>query len=179
MGLLEEVSLMLNQGKDDSEIAKDLNERGYSLNEITNTINQAKIKKLVKEEKMEEETYNQPQENYGEYQQYPQQQEYNYYPQEYQQQDSSSLVEIASQVFSEKAKEMNKKIDEMKDFKVLMQTKIENIDERLKRIEKIIDNLQIKIIQEVGSYGQNLNSIRKEMEMMQDSFTKITHKKKK
>ena len=33
--------------------------------------------------------------------------------------------------------------------------------------------MQIAILEKVGSYGQNLDSIKKEMSMMQDSFTKM------
>ena len=43
----------------------------------------------------------------------------------------------------------------------------------MKRIESIIDKLQSSILEKVGSYGSNLDSIKKEMSMMQDSFGRI------
>jgi len=87
--------------------------------------------------------------------------------------DTDTIIEIAEQVFSEKMKKMKKQMDEMNEFKTLAQMKIENSVERLKRIESTIDKLQASILEKVGSYGQNLESIKKEMSMMQDSFGKM------
>ena len=53
------------------------------------------------------------------------------------------------------------------------ETKIENISLRVKRIESISDKLQTAILEKIGSYGSNLESIKKEMSMMQDSFGKM------
>jgi hypothetical protein len=118
-----------------------------------------------------------PQEAY-----YPQQQ---YSPQEYAQQqgsgyaqsmggmDTDTLIEVAEQVFSEKNKPLQKKIEEMNEFRALTQTRIDYISERLKKIEAIIDNLQASILEKVGGYGQGIENIKKEMNMMQNSFGKV------
>jgi len=45
----------------------------------------------------------------------------------------------------------------------------------LKRMEKTIDKLQMAILEKVGSYGRGLESIKKEMIMMQDSFGKMVN----
>jgi len=87
--------------------------------------------------------------------------------------DSDTMIEIAEQVFSEKIKKMQKKVEEVNEFKTLAEVKIDNIARRLKRIETIIDRLQISILDKIGSYGKNLESIKKEMSMMQDSFGKM------
>jgi hypothetical protein len=87
--------------------------------------------------------------------------------------DTDSIIEIAEQVFSEKTKELQKQIEMMSEFATLAENKIENNTERIKRMEKMIDNLQIKILEKVGSYGENLNSVKKEMSMMQESFSKV------
>jgi len=83
------------------------------------------------------------------------------------------IIEVAEQVFSEKIKKAQKQLDEFNEFKALTQTKVENCLERIKRIEAVMDKLQIEILEKVGSYGENLDSIKKEMSMMQDSFGKI------
>lgn len=112
----------------------------------------------------------------------PSQQPQEYYPQEgyqdyYSEGESSSdlIIEVAEQVFSEKIKKLTSKIDELVNFMNLTQAKVANTEERLKRIEKIIDNLQIKILEKVSSYGENISEIKKEMSMMQDSFGKIVN----
>ncbi|MFH1503538.1 MAG: hypothetical protein ABIE36_02685 [Candidatus Diapherotrites archaeon] len=90
--------------------------------------------------------------------------------------ETDTFIEIAEQVFSEKIKKERKQIDALNEFATLAETKISNNHERLKRMENIIDKLQIAIIEKIGSYGKNLESIKDEMEMMQDSFEKIVPK---
>ncbi|MBU0893864.1 MAG: hypothetical protein KKF48_04005 [Nanoarchaeota archaeon] len=90
---------------------------------------------------------------------------------------SDSIIEISEQVFSEKMKKTQKKLDELTEFKTLAETKIQHLEISLKKIENIIDKLQIAILEKIGSYGQNLSSIKKEMSMMQDSFRKVATKK--
>ena len=112
-------------------------------------------------------------------QEYPQQQEL------YQQDDaynypaegvgSDTIIEIAEQVFSEKIKKIQKQVEDINEFKTLAQTKIDNTSNRLKKIETIIDKLQIAILEKIGSYGKNIESIKKEMSMMQDSFGKVVN----
>ncbi len=120
----------------------------------------------------QEESY-QPQE-YQE--QYPQQEQY-YQPGEYEQVpagiDTDTIMEIADQIFSDRIKKIQKQTDTVTEVSALMQTKVENVSERLKKMETIIDRLQIAILEKVGSYGKNLEGIKKEMSMMQDSFSKM------
>ncbi len=110
----------------------------------------------------------QPQEEY-----YPQE-NYNEGYEDYNSEASTdTTIEISEQIFEEKIKKTSKKVTELNEFKNLAETKIENISQRLKRIETIIDKLQISILDKIGSYGENLGSIKKEMSMMQDSFGKL------
>ena len=117
--------------------------------------------------------YYAPQENYSQQEYYPQE-NYDYNQEGYDQgTDTSTIIEISEQVFIEKSEQTKKQIKELIEFKTLTETKIDNISDRLKRIEKTIDNLQISILDKIGSYGTNLNTIKKEMGMMQDSFSKV------
>ena len=36
-----------------------------------------------------------------------------------------------------------------------------------------MDRLQISILEKVGSYGKNIENVQNEMQMMQDSFSKV------
>lgn len=114
-------------------------------------------------------------ENYAPQQEYPQE-TYESYAPSY---DSDVMIEIAEQVFLEKIKKIQKSVDEVVEFKTLTQAKIDDISERLKRIEAIIDKLQIAILEKVGTYGSSLENTKKEMAMMQDSFRKIINPKDK
>ena len=201
MGILEQIKQMQNQKIPDQEIISKLQEQGVSPREINDALNQSQIKRAVVDEGMNFQDQNAPypnqqtQENYmPQTQEIPeyssggetaQQQEY-LQPQEGYQQDqygyspggidnSDTMIEIAEQVFSEKTKKMQKQIEDLNEFKTLSETKIENISDRLKRIETTIDKLQIAILEKIGSYGENINSIKKEISMMQDSFGKVVN----
>jgi DNA-binding protein H-NS len=87
--------------------------------------------------------------------------------------DADTIIEIADQIFSEKIKKFQNQVDASSEMNALLQTRLENVSERLKKIETLIDKLQIAILEKVGSYGQNLESVKKEMSMMQDSFSKM------
>lgn len=112
-------------------------------------------------------------------QEYPQIQEQQYYqPGGYEQYspagiDTDTIMEIADQIFSDKIKNIKKLLDATSEAAIILQTKMENISERVKKIEATIDKLQIAILEKVGSYGRNLEGIKKEMSMMQDSFSKM------
>ena len=87
--------------------------------------------------------------------------------------DTDTIIEIAEQVFSEKIKKEQKQISSLNEFATLIETRITNDHERLKRIESIIDKLQIAILEKIGSYGKDIESIKNEMGMMQESFEKM------
>jgi hypothetical protein len=200
MGILEQTIKMKEEGIPEGEIINELSRQGISPREINDTLKQAQIKQAVSNQEYEgsqsEEAPSpdeyQP-ENYDNQQGYaPQQQEYapspqqEYAPQEqqyyqpgsYEQYspagiDTDTIMEIADQLFSDKIKNTQKQLDVTSEAAIILQTKMENISERVKKIEFVIDKLQLAILEKVGSYGRNLEEIKKEMSMMQDSFTKM------
>jgi hypothetical protein len=191
MGILEDVANMSNQGVSEEGIITSLREKGISPKEIKDALNQLKIKNAVSDyETSEKDLFaNQPEEyaqktpEQGPYS--PPGQNYSYVQQDYASQDAygnppqstgidaNTIIEISEQVFSEKIKSLQKELDSFSEFKSLNQIRIENLNDRLKRIETVFDKLQITILEKIGSYGQNLEVIKKEMNMMQDSFSKI------
>lgn len=198
MAALEQVMKMKNQGSPDGEIINQLSQQGFSPKEITDALRQAQIKSAVSSDyenmqpsMMSEDEVPSPSGNYSQAPQYePEQysQPEEYQPQQAQEQyyapseasyspqpgiDTDTVMEIADQVFSDKIKKIQKQVEATSDAAISLQSKFENISERLKKIEAIIDKLQIAILEKVGSYGQNLESVKKEMSMMQDSFSKM------
>ncbi len=132
-----------------------------------------------------QQTYKRVEEEYIPQEEYQQQPEEQYMPQEAQQDyapaeegytpamDADKMIEIADQIFSEKIKTFQKVLDATSEAAIMLQTKIETISDRLRKVENMMDKLQIAILEKVGSYGQDLGSIKKEMSMMQDSFSKM------
>jgi len=106
--------------------------------------------------------------------QYPQQYEPQYQTYQPQPQMGSispdTITEISEQVVAEKLAPLRKDIEKILDLKTTMETKMEYLDERLKRIEKIIDRLQLSIMQKVGEYITNIDDIKKEITETQKSF---------
>lgn len=85
---------------------------------------------------------------------------------------TETLIDIAQQVVSEKTSDIKKRLDDLEEFRTLAQTRIDYISERVKRIDLTLDKLQIAILDKVGSYTGTLEGIKKEMSMMQESFSK-------
>ena len=113
-------------------------------------------------------------------QQAPSEQEYyqegqEYYP-EYQQYQTESGIdtstEIAEQITDEKIAKLKKEIGNITTLRTTTERNFQNLSERLKRIEDIIDRLQATILGKIGSYGQSVSDIKKEMSLMQNSFSK-------
>jgi len=87
--------------------------------------------------------------------------------------DTNSVFEIAEQVFIDKSKDMKSKLENINEFKTLIQAKVENMELRLEKIEKTIDKLQISILDKIGTYTGSIDSIKDEMSMMQESLGKM------
>jgi hypothetical protein len=192
MGILDEIMNMQNKGQNKEEITQTLREKGVSPKEIEDSFNQIKIKNAISNQ--DDYVPQNQQEEYIPQQKEETQEQQIYTPQEYQNQDQYSnqqepyeeyssensntgiMIEIAEQVFLEKIEKIEKQMENFTEFKTNLQSKTNDLSNRLKRIETTIDKLQISILNKIGSYGENLNSIKKEMSMMQNSFGKIVNK---
>lgn len=117
----------------------------------------------------EQGVYENPREGYG--QGYTEYQPYGEY-----QQSPEVMTEIAEQITNEKIEFIKKELASFSDFKTRAAQKLTRLDERMKRIEDIIDRLQATILGKVGSYIKNIADMKKELEMMQDSFSKLVSK---
>lgn len=188
MGIIDQIQQMQSQGIPDEQIVDALKQQGVSTKEISDAISQAQIKNaVIGDQQIQAQNYspqNYQQDQYQNQQYYQEgggyQQQYTNDP--YSQQvsaspgiDANTVLEIAEKVFEEKIKKVEKQSSEFSEFKTLSQTKIDSISERLKRIETTLDQLQIKILEKISSYGQNLEEIKGEMSMMEDSFQKMTN----
>jgi hypothetical protein len=225
MGILEDINNMKNQGMQENDISKKLQEKGISPRAIDDAFNQMRIKKAVSAEYSGEEgmepsimkniieppspqstplytpktqeiehdsrefyspqpslpqppQYNDQYNEQGGYEEYNQeeyvsQEGYNPEPQMGGSYNTDTIIEIAEQVFSEKIKKEQKQLESLNEFATLVEARITNDHERIKRVEDIIDKLQIAILDKISSYGRNIESIKNEMGMMQESFEKM------
>lgn len=134
----------------------------------------------------------QPQYYPGQDQQMPQAQNYQYQPQQQQEQQyaptdagqqdynqysypqsTEMISEIAEQIVAEKMSDLRKNIEKVIDFRTSSESKIQFIDERLKRLEKVIDTLQSSVLRKVGDYVTNVEDIKREIVETQKTFSKL------
>lgn len=189
MPALDRVMQLQAQGVNDTDITKKLRDEGISLQDINDALGQAKIKEAVSQDSdfngMQQSIMTnqpstpddalpaqQPQMQGQDQQQYDQQQ---YYPdQQYAAQlDTETITEIADQVVSEKFSDFTKKTGDLVALKNETQDKIKDLDERLRRIETSIENLQRSIIGKVGEYGQSMAFVQKDLETIHDTMGKM------
>ena len=231
MTALDQINQMKKQGRSESEIISSLKSQGINPKEISEALNQSKIKEAVYDSSGTEgmvpsimpsgeggtstapapepqsmytpEPSSEPQppasQMYSPQDQsaYPQQyggqqmQDYGgqdayagyddqsgYYDQGYAQpQSTDTMIEVAEQVFSEKIKKLTQELRELTEFKTVFETKVENIQNRLERMEKYFDKMQLQILDKVGEYGKGLDYMKKELKMVEDSMSKFSEKK--
>lgn len=179
MGILEEIQKMRLAGMTDDQVVLRLQEDGNSYRAISDAMSQSRIKQAVESQEQEplppmpNEMQQQGQEYSQGYNQDPGYQQQEQPQQQYQQQQnydyssgglsSDTIMEISEQVVSEKLSDVRKKLEKMASFKTELETKTESIEDRLKRIEKIIDSLQASVLRKVGDYVTNVEDIKKEL----------------
>jgi hypothetical protein len=202
MGTLETIIQMQQNGMTDPQIVATLQQQGISPKDINDGINQAKIKTAVSDPQVPQEpsqeqypieqqagTPEQPQQQEAyapqpEPQVDPNQQQEQYYQatpqaysgQEYYQQgayNTETITEIAEQVFTEKFKQFTEKTGDLAEFKNSTQDKIAEFDQRLKRIESTIDEIQKAIIQKIGEFGEDASTIKRDLNNLHDTTSKL------
>ena len=200
MDVINKILDLQRRGMSDQEIVTQLGNEGISPKEIRDSISQATVKNAVYQEEnfdqspnqgmspsitesgQEEQQMTQQPEN----QQSDQSQAQTYYtptPQSYspeqgyyQQQspgDTEVITEIAEQVSSEKINELKKKIGDITGFKSEMKDKIEDLDDRLKRIENTLDKIQQSIIGKIGEFGENASMIQQDLGNIHQTMSKM------
>ncbi len=87
--------------------------------------------------------------------------------------DSDSIAEIAGQVVEEEFKNYKKKTGDMLSFKNSTEEKIQDMSNRLQRVEATIDKLQSAILQKVGEFGENTSYIRKDLEALHNTTSQL------
>ena len=86
---------------------------------------------------------------------------------------SENISEIAEQVVAEKLNEYKKKVGDIVSFKNTIQDKVNNIDDRLKRIEATIDKLQQSVVGKIGEFGETSAAIHKDLENLHGTVGKL------
>ena len=83
---------------------------------------------------------------------------------------ADAITEVVEQIVAERIGKVSQELARSIENKQIIETKIEYVDERLKKIEKIIDRLQLSILQKVGEYMTNVEDLKTEVVETQKSF---------
>lgn len=194
MAVLDKVAQMQSLGMGDDEIIRNLRNEGFTPQQINDALNQSQVKSAVSQypetqdalaiQNMQQSIMPQYPEQAPKYsEQAPAQQEY-YYPettQAYPEQayypqeslDTETITEIAEQVIIEKIQELNKELGNIPTFKAETKEKIQNLDERLKKIENSIEKLQQAIIGKIGEFGESSAAIHKDLDNLHNTVSKL------
>ena len=87
--------------------------------------------------------------------------------------DTETITEIAEQVMLEKLQEFNQKTGDIASFKNQTTEQIQNLDQRLTQIESSIEQLQQAIIQKIGDFGENSETIKKDLNNLHNTVSKL------
>ncbi len=87
--------------------------------------------------------------------------------------DIETIEEISEEIVNEKMSEIKGKVENMMEFKQAMETRLNDIDERVKRIEINIDRLQAALIGKVQEYSKNIRDLGSEMRAVETAFSNI------
>ncbi|MEM4181921.1 MAG: hypothetical protein QXX68_02080 [Candidatus Pacearchaeota archaeon] len=185
MGALERYNQLKKEGKSENEIYQMLQEEGFSMAEINDAASQAAIKNAINSSNIqgyqESGSYNQENAT-GSYYNYDggQQEQYAQYGQEYYQYPTYSegfsadtTTEIVEQIVSKKMKELIEGMNSLKKENIYLAKEIENLKERLKRIEDSFDFLQKAIIGKIGQFEENSKIIQKDLDNIHGTMSKL------
>lgn len=189
---VDEVADLMKQGYTDADIIKYLEESGYSPKDINDAVNQARIKielaETAGEEYQPEYSEEQvpeapapapksravpvpaPAPGYG-------QGQGGYYPQQYQYQQETPSVEaieeIAEGIISEKWDEFRAKFGDIAEMKANFEARLNELADRVKRIESAMDRLHVATLSRVDEQGRSVKALSSEVEALEGTLSKV------
>jgi len=83
------------------------------------------------------------------------------------------MSEIAEQVVTEKLEDYKSKVGDIHSFKTQTQNKINDLDDRLKRIENSIDKLQQSVLGKIGEFGESSAMIHQDLNNLHGTVSKM------
>lgn len=111
-------------------------------------------------------------------QQYAQQQGYDqqaYAQQGYAPQvlDIETVRDISKQQVEESLRRLKEEISSLSKLKSEIKFEIQDIENRLKKVEEVMHEMQSAVIRKMGEYGESIQGISKEIRATQESFAKV------
>jgi len=199
MAALERVQELQQQGIQEQQIIQQLQQEGYAVPDINNAMNQVRIKSAVSDVPQEQQGMQQsvmsapaaqeaaPAETLPTSQpaEYPAQEQYPAYsetPDAYSNQayypeqggyGVETITEISEQIVNDKIKDVLMKVSELSSSKERVETKLKDLDRRLKAIEGSIENLQQAVMGKVREFGESNAAVHQDLEALHGTMSKM------
>jgi SOS response regulatory protein OraA/RecX len=93
-----------------------------------------------------------------------------YYPQAL---DIETVRDISKQQVEEALRKMREEIASISKLKTEIKFEMQDVENRLIKVEEVIHELQSAVIRKIGEYGESIASISKEVQATQQSFAKV------
>jgi len=87
--------------------------------------------------------------------------------------DLETVRDISRQETDEALKKVREQLNSLEKMKSEMKFEMQDIENRLIRVESVIDEIQSAIIKKIGEYGTAISNISQEVRATQNSFSKI------
>jgi hypothetical protein len=190
---VSEVLGLVKKGLQNEEITRQLEAKGYTLQQISDAINQAHIKQGVEgnmppqnmQESIMDEEIPLPQQE-TQIQQQPQDQGFQPQQQSYSmpQQQAYSMPQsggpsyqdmqaIVEQIVEEKWKEMVQNVGDINVFRARVSDDVESMKQELLRTQKRLEDLQVAVVGKVKDYNKSVLDIGNDMKALEKVFGKI------
>jgi len=87
--------------------------------------------------------------------------------------DVETVRDIAKQEIEESVKKIKSQLDSLEKLKTDWKFELQNMENRLTRVESVIQEIQSAVIRKMGEYGEAISGISKEVRATQNSFSKV------
>ncbi|NMB80331.1 MAG: hypothetical protein GYA14_00755 [Ignavibacteria bacterium] len=87
--------------------------------------------------------------------------------------DIETIRDISSQIIEDSIGKLKEQMNSVIKIKADVTLKMQEIENRLEKVESVIQQLQFSIIKKMGEYGESISDISKEIRTTQDSFSKL------
>lgn len=170
---------MLRKGLKNEEVSRKLESQGYSLQQISNAMDQANIKQGVERNMPEEPSIPDAEIPYPDQEQEPMQQPAQNYPAQYQMppaQPAMNYEEIQAtveQIVEEKWKEFMKNVGDINVFKARVGDDMEAVKQEILRTQRRLEDLQNAMLGKVKEYNQSVMDMGSDMKALEQVFSKI------
>ncbi|MDP3918716.1 MAG: hypothetical protein Q8Q35_02315 [Nanoarchaeota archaeon] len=183
---IQEALELINRGLSNEEITRKLEAKGFNLQQISDAISQANIKKGVEgnmpEQNMQESSMNQeiplPKQEHQiavgqpvQEQAYQQQQAY--YPQQQSAPNYADTQAIVEQIIEEKWRALMKDVGDISVFKARVSDDMEAVKQELIRTQRRLEDLQVAVMGKVKDYHTGVSQIGSDMKALEQVFSKI------